>query len=50
MKKVLILSGSPRRGGNSDALCDEFLKGALSAGHQAEKIFVACKDLYEVLR
>ena len=23
-KKVLILSSSPRRGGNSDTLCDEF--------------------------
>ena len=23
-KKVLILSGSPRKGGNSDILCDEF--------------------------
>ena len=27
-KKVLILSGSPRKGGNSDLLCDQFLKGA----------------------
>ena len=24
MKNVLILSSSPRRGGNSDTLCDEF--------------------------
>ncbi|KAA5244835.1 flavodoxin family protein, partial [Bacteroides finegoldii] len=24
-KKVLILSSSPRRGGNSDVLCDEFM-------------------------
>ena len=29
MKKVLILSGSPRIGGNSDMLCDEFMKGAI---------------------
>lgn len=27
MKKVLILSGSPRKGGNSDILCDQFAKG-----------------------
>ncbi len=27
-KKILILSGSPRKGGNSDILCDEFAKGA----------------------
>ena len=25
-KKVLILSGSPRKGGNSDILCDEWSK------------------------
>lgn len=27
-KKVLIISSSPRKGGNSDLLCDEFMKGA----------------------
>ena len=37
-KKVLILSGSPRKGGNSDLLCDEFMRGALEAGNQVEKI------------
>ena len=37
-KKVLILSSSPRRGGNSDLLCDKFAAGAQAAGHQAEKI------------
>ena len=34
-KRVLILSSSPRRGGNSDRLCDEFLRGAAEAGHDA---------------
>ena len=37
-KKVLIISASPRKDGNSDLLCNQFLKGALSAGHHAEKI------------
>lgn len=37
-KRVLILSGSPRKGGNSDTLCDQFMKGALEAGHEVEKI------------
>jgi len=37
-KKVLILSSSPRRGGNSDLLCDQFKSGAQESGHQAEKI------------
>lgn len=44
-KKVLILSGSPRKGGNSDLLCDEFARGAAEAGHQVEKIRVAEKNI-----
>nr|WP_321497676.1 flavodoxin family protein [uncultured Methanolobus sp.] len=39
-KNVLILSASPRKGGNSDLLCDEFMLGAEEAGNQVEKIFV----------
>jgi multimeric flavodoxin WrbA len=35
------LSGSPRRGGNSDLLCDQFLLGAQGAGHKVEKIRLA---------
>lgn len=38
-KKVLILSASPRKGGNSDTLCDEFMKGAKEVGHDVEKYF-----------
>lgn len=45
MKKVLILSGSPRKGGNSDTLCDEFMKGAIEAGNEVEKVFVADKNI-----
>jgi multimeric flavodoxin WrbA len=37
-KKVLILSSSPRKGGNSDILCDQFMRGAREAGHSTEKI------------
>ena len=44
-KKVLILSGSPRKGGNSDILCDEFLRGTQDAGHKAEKIRVTEKKV-----
>jgi multimeric flavodoxin WrbA len=42
-KKVLAISSSPRRGGNSDLLCEQFVLGARQAGHPAEKIFL--KDL-----
>lgn len=44
-KKVLILSGSPRKGGNSDLLCDEFMRGAQEAGHNVEKIRVSEKKI-----
>lgn len=39
-KKVLVLSGSFRKHGNSDLLCDEFIRGAKEAGNQVEKIYV----------
>ena len=44
-RKVLVLSASPRRGGNSDLLCDQFLLGARQAGHSAEKIFLKDKKI-----
>lgn len=44
-KKVLILSSSPRKGGNSDTLCDKFLEGAKSAGNEVEKIFLKDKKI-----
>ena len=44
-KNVLILSGSPRRGGNSDLLCEEFMRGAAYAGNQVEKIFLRSKKI-----
>jgi len=39
-KKILILAGSARKGGNSDVLCDAFMQGAETAGHQVEKLYV----------
>lgn len=39
-KNVVVLSASPRKGGNSDLLCDMFLRGAEEAGHSVEKIFL----------
>lgn len=37
-KSVLIISASPRKGGNSDTLCDQFAKGAEEAGNDVEKL------------
>ena len=45
MKNILILSGSPRKGGNSDTLCDEFAKGAADAGNSVDKVFVRDKKI-----
>ena len=44
-KRILILSSSPRKGGNSDTLCDEFLRGAKEAGNDVEKIFLRNKKI-----
>lgn len=45
MKNILILSGSYRKGGNSDTLADEFAKGAVEAGHKVEKININDKHI-----
>lgn len=45
MKKVLILSGSPRKNGNSDLLSEEFKRGVEASGNQVEKIRVAEKNV-----
>ncbi len=44
-KEVLIISSSPRRGGNSDLLCDQFISGAREAGHNVEKVFLKDKKI-----
>ncbi len=44
-KKVLVLSSSPRRNGNSDLLCDQFALGANESGHITEKIFLKDKRI-----
>jgi len=44
-KKVLIISASARRGGNSDTLCDQFMLGAKEAGNTVEKIFLKDKNI-----
>ena len=45
MKNILIISASPRKGGNSDLLCDQFAKGATEAGHNVEKVRLAEKKI-----
>lgn len=44
-KNVLIISSSARTGSNSDTLCDQFMAGALEAGHTVEKIRLIEKEI-----
>ena len=45
-KRVLILSTSPRQGGNSDALAASFAEGARSAGHTVSHCSLRDKSLH----
>ncbi|MDO5861585.1 MAG: flavodoxin family protein [Thermoplasmata archaeon] len=38
-RKILIIDGSPRRGGNTDILCDSFATGARENGSEVETIY-----------
>lgn len=37
-KKILVISTSPRIGGNSETLADKFIEGAKASGNQVEKV------------
>ena len=43
-KHVLIVSSSPRKGGNSETLAASFAKGAEEAGHKVETVFLREKN------
>lgn len=42
---IVAISASPRKGGNSDVLCDQFLKGASEGGHKVSKIRLSEKKI-----
>lgn len=44
-KKIVVLSGSPRKGGNSELLCDQFIRGAKETENQVEKIVICDKRI-----
>nr|MBC7245025.1 flavodoxin family protein [Chloroflexota bacterium] len=44
-KRVLGIVGSPRRGGNTETLVDEALRGAEEAGASTEKIILSTLDI-----
>lgn len=45
VKNILVISTSPRKGGNSETLVDAFIKGASEAGHKIEKICLYDKTI-----
>ena len=55
-KKVLIISSSPRKGGNSETLAAAFAKGAQAAGNQVETVYLRekqygfCKGCFACLK
>lgn len=44
--KILVLTGSPRKNGNSNILADNFIKGATEKGHKVFRFDSAFKDVH----
>lgn len=45
MKRILIISSSPRRNGNSQLLCEQFQAGAQAAGHMVDLVRIMDKNI-----
>lgn len=44
--KILVITGSPRKNGNSNTLADNFIKGAEEAGHNVVRFDSAFKNVH----
>jgi len=44
-KDVLVITGSPRKNGNSDKMADAFIKGTQSVGHEVTKFEAGKKKI-----
>lgn len=44
--KILVLTGSPRKNGNSNTLAEHFIKGAKEAGHTVVRFDAASKNVH----
>jgi len=45
MKKILVLTGSPRKNGNTDKMADAFEKGAREVGHETVRFEAGKKNI-----
>lgn len=45
MSKIIVISTSLRKGSNSDAMADEFIRGAKEMGNEVEKITLIDKQI-----
>lgn len=45
VKNILVITGSPRKNGNSSMLADAFIKGALKKGHTVNRFDSAFKTI-----
>ena len=44
---ILIVSGSPRKGGNTDIMAETFREEVVKKGHQAEPVSYTHLDVYK---
>lgn len=49
-KKIVVITGSPRKNGNSFAMTDAFIQAAEDKGHQITRFDVAMKNVGRSLR
>ena len=43
--KIVLITGSPRRGGNTNHMADQFTKGAQEAGHEVFRFDAASRNV-----
>ena len=44
--KILVITGSPRKNGNSNTLAEHFIRGAEEAGHEVVRFDAAFKEVH----
>lgn len=45
-KKIIVLNGSPRKNGNTEAMVDAYIRGAEKAGHKVDKFNLGQMDVH----